>query len=75
MAYTVEVDKDTCISSGRCVADYPAAFAFDPDELSEPLPGAADLTDAERLDAARNCPSEAITVRDEAGEEVDPFST
>lgn len=74
MPYSVEVDKSFCISAGRCVADYPTAFAFDPDELAETLPGAAGLTDADRLDAARNCPSEAIKVHDEAGAEVDPFT-
>lgn len=74
MAHRVEIDKDTCISSGQCVANWPGAFDFDADELAEVLPGAAELSDAERLDAARVCPSGAIRVRDEAGAEVDPFS-
>lgn len=73
MAYTVEVDRDQCISAGQCVANWPAAFDFDADELAEVLPGAAALSDAERLEAARACPSGAIQVRDETGAEVDPF--
>ena len=24
MVYRVEIDQDECVSSGRCVADYPA---------------------------------------------------
>jgi ferredoxin len=58
----VEVLKDQCISSGRCVADAPAAFAFDADELAEPLPGAGELDRRQLLDVARNCPGEAIIV-------------
>lgn len=73
MASTVAVDKSACISAGQCVADFPDAFGFDADELSETLPGAAALTDAQRLTAARNCPSEAIKVHDEAGAEIDLF--
>ncbi len=73
MAYTVEVDKTLCMSAGKCVADYPSAFAFDPEELAETLPGVAELSDAERLAAARGCPQDAIRVRDEAGAEVDPY--
>lgn len=73
MAYTVEVDKDACISAGQCVAGWPDAFAFDMDELAEVRPGAAELTDADRLAAARACPSGAILVRDAAGAEVNPF--
>ena len=58
----VEVLKDQCISSGRCVGDVPTAFAFDDDELAEPLPGAGDTDRRRLLDAARNCPGEAIVV-------------
>ena len=66
MAYRVEIDQDECMSSGRCVADYPAAFAFD-DEMAIVLPTAGNLTDQQRLRAARNCPSRAIQVFDDNG--------
>jgi ferredoxin len=71
MGYQVEIDKEICISSGKCVADYPSAFAFDQDELAEPLPGARDLSDADLLAAARNCPSGAFTLRGEDGSEIE----
>ena len=73
MDHTVEVDKGMCISSGRCVADYPSAFGFDDEELAETLPGVGALTDDQRLAAARGCPAEAIRIRDAAGDEVDLF--
>lgn len=71
MAHTVRVDKDLCISSGKCVADFPRAFRFDDDEISEATENASSLTDDEMVEAARNCPSGAIAVLDEQGDEVD----
>ncbi len=67
MAYRVEINQDECMSSGRCVADYPIAFGFDDDELAVVLPTAADLSDTQLLRAARNCPSRAINVYDSSG--------
>lgn len=71
MGHTVRVDKDLCISSGKCVADFPGAFRFDDDEIAEVADGAATLEDDEMVAAARNCPSGAITVVDAEGAEVD----
>lgn len=73
MAHTVEVDKDLCLSSGKCVADHPRAFAFDDDEIAEATPEAPSEPLEALLDAARNCPAEAIVVRDASGERIDPF--
>ena len=67
MGYRVEIDQEECMSSGRCVADYPAAFAFDDDELATVLPTVGNLTDQHLLRAARNCPSRAIQVYDPSG--------
>jgi len=67
MAYRVELDQEECMSSGRCVADYPSAFVFDDDELATVLPAAGTLTDQQLLRAARNCPSRAIQVFDDNG--------
>ena len=67
MPYTVSVDKEICISSGKCVADAPDAFRFDDDELSEPVSPTPPLADAALLAIARNCPSGAIGVFDEDG--------
>ncbi|WP_419918193.1 ferredoxin [Candidatus Poriferisocius sp.] len=67
MAYRVEIDRDECMSSGRCVADHPTAFGFDDEELAVVLPEVSDLPDQQILRAARNCPSRAISVYDSSG--------
>ena len=68
MPYTVSVDKEICMSSGRCVADAPGAFRFDDDELAEAVtPFPPGLSDHELVAIGRQCPSGAITVYDEDG--------
>jgi ferredoxin len=69
--YTAAVDKDVCISSGRCVADAPTAFRFDDEELAEPTPAFPPLPDDELLAVARACPSGAVSLSDEHGAPVD----
>ncbi len=71
MGLRVELDKDRCISSGKCVGDEPGAFRFDGDELAEVLPGVATLDDARLVRIARNCPGEAIRLYDADGNLVD----
>lgn len=62
----VRIDRETCLSSGRCVEDAPAAFRFGEDDLAEVTPGAAALS-AERLESvAFGCPAAAITLEEVA---------
>ncbi|MFI0480793.1 ferredoxin [Actinomadura sp. 9N215] len=57
----IDIDKDVCMSSGRCVLDEPGAFRFDADTLAEPIPGAAGALPEDRArDVARACPSGAV---------------
>ena len=60
MRYTFEIDKNVCMSSGRCVLDEPESFRFDSGELAEPVPEAAALPRDRALAVARACPSGAI---------------
>ncbi len=69
MAYRIRIEVDDCMSSGKCVADYPSAFAFDEDELAT-VKEEHTLTDEECIRAARNCPSRAISVINEDGVEI-----
>jgi len=62
MTYRVELDKDVCISSGKCVADAPHFFRFDADELSEVVADPPELPDTQLEAIARGCPSGAITL-------------
>ncbi|GGO79923.1 ferredoxin [Nonomuraea cavernae] len=68
MGFEVRVDKDVCISSGKCVADAPAAFRFDDDEIAEPAAGVSALSDDHLVEIARSCPSGAIQVFDQGAE-------
>ena len=69
MAYQIRLDIDDCMSSGKCVADYPSSFGFDEDELAFLKPE-SDLSDEECIRVARNCPSRAISVFDSEGNEI-----
>ena len=68
----VTIDKDRCVSAGRCIADEPGAFGFDDDELVSLMPG-VELLSLERLIViARRCPGLAIDVFDDDGIPVAP---
>ena len=73
MGYTVKIDKESCLSSGRCVAVAPRGFGFDDDQLAEILPGAASLPDERLVAIAKSCPASAILLFDQADNEIDPF--
>jgi ferredoxin len=64
MTLRAEVDESICISSGKCVADAPAGFRFDADEISEAIDGASALDERTLIAVTRNCPSGAIRVLD-----------
>jgi ferredoxin len=70
--WKVHVDRSVCIGSGMCAGTAPDRFTLGPEHKSHPL---ADLIDPDErvIDAACNCPVEAITVTDEAtGETLAP---
>ncbi|MEC7845202.1 MAG: ferredoxin [Actinomycetota bacterium] len=69
MSFRLEIESDDCMSSGKCVADYPNVFEFDDEELAK-LTSEATLSDDEIIRVARNCPSRAILVFDENGDNV-----
>lgn len=60
MEYRVHIDKDVCMSSGRCVLDEPEAFKFDPDQLAEPTAGVLALGEGRVRAVVDACPSGAI---------------
>ncbi len=71
MALKITVNKGKCISSGDCVETAPAVFQLDGDEKSEVV-NPTGAPDATILAAARACPVKAITVVNEAGEQLFP---
>jgi len=70
MSYFVRIDKDLCVSAGKCVADEPTVFAFDADELAEVRADAAVLSNEALVRLARQCPGRAILLTDENGADV-----
>ena len=70
MIYRILVQKDLCISSGKCVGDAADLFGFDADELAEPLVDQVDVPLERLLRIARACPGEAISVVDEQGTKI-----
>jgi ferredoxin len=70
VAVRLRVDRQSCQSSGRCVAAAPEAFAFDAERLAEVRPGAA-LARQRALEIARACPALAIEVLGEDGEPLE----
>jgi ferredoxin len=74
MAYRARIDKQSCQSSGRCVAAAPDAFAWDADHLAEPRAGVSALPDARLVEIARACPAMAISLLAADGRELDLFA-
>ena len=68
----VSIDKDRCVSAGRCIADEPGAFGFDDDELVSLMPGVESLSIERLIVIARRCPGLAIDVLDDDGTAVAP---
>ena len=67
----IEVDRALCYGFGDCVDTVPDVFALDDEETAIVLdPDAAPLDDI--VEAAQNCPVDAIIITGEAGEQIDP---
>jgi ferredoxin len=71
MGVRVRVDRNGCMSSGRCIAAAPEVFAFDADRLARAVEGETALALDDALAIARGCPALAIEVLGEDGEPVD----
>lgn len=61
--WLLDVDHRVCVSSGMCVGLAPTAFELTSARQSTPKEAEVDPDDAV-LDAAENCPAEAITITD-----------
>ncbi len=65
------VDKQSCLSSGRCLQAEPRAFVEDEDHLAEATAATRELSRERLVEIARSCPAIAIAVLDDDGNEVD----
>ena len=68
---SIEVDRALCYGFGDCVDTVPAVFALDDEDTAIVLdPDAASLDDI--VEAAQNCPVDAIIILDEDGQQIYP---
>ncbi|HNQ24471.1 MAG TPA: ferredoxin [Phycisphaerae bacterium] len=61
----VSIDRDECIGDGACCGDAPETFEMDDEDKAVVKKGSTDDRDT-ILEAARNCPVDAIKVKDKA---------
>jgi ferredoxin len=67
----IEVDRALCYGFGDCVDTVPDVFALDEEDTAIVLdPDAAPLDDI--VEAAQNCPVDAIIILDEDGQQIYP---
>jgi ferredoxin len=67
----IEVDRQLCYGFGDCVDTAPAVFALDDEDVSVVIdPDGAPLDDV--VEAAQNCPVDAIVITGEDGEQIYP---
>jgi ferredoxin len=67
----IRIDRGLCVGFGDCVTAAPGAFQLDDESIVIFVaPEAVDR--AQLLEACRACPVDALTVWDEAGEQLVP---
>ena len=67
----IEIDRTLCFGFGDCVDTAPGVFALDDEEKAVVLdPDAEDLDFI--LEAAQNCPVDAIIITDAKGQQLYP---
>ena len=65
MACRVVIDKQSCLSSERCVIAEPEGFGLDADHIGQVLTGAGRFSRERLIEVARDCPGLAIAVWDD----------
>lgn len=71
MGYRIVVNRERCESNAECVSLAPSVFELDDDELCVVI-NPEGAKGKKILDAARACPTDAITLIDENGEQIWP---
>ncbi len=68
----ITIDRDLCIGAATCLAIAPEVFVLDNEAKAIILTTADSTDDATILDAARGCPTSAISLEDKDGQKVYP---
>lgn len=67
----IRIDREKCVSAGNCVVTAPTVFILDEDEKATLIDPSTVDEETLRL-AAELCPTEAIVLEDENGEQIYP---
>lgn len=70
--WRIHIDRDLCIGAATCVAIAPKAFVLDSEAKSVVLSSVDEEDQNTILDAAKGCPTAAITIENEKGEKIFP---
>ncbi|HLC93413.1 MAG TPA: ferredoxin [Patescibacteria group bacterium] len=66
------MDRKACIGAGTCVVVSPDGFELDEHDIAVVKSGAEKLDDDQLLMAAQSCPTAAIILYDEDGNQIFP---
>jgi len=69
---TVTIDPELCIGAATCLAIAPKAYALDADVKAIIIASADSESPEAILDAAKGCPTSAITIIDSSGKQIFP---
>lgn len=70
--HKIKVIRESCISAATCVVVSPDAFDLDDEGIAIVKEGALKVSDDELLMAAQSCPTAAIVLYDEDGNQIFP---
>ena len=71
MPYKIEIDRSLCMGDGTCTAIAPGTFELDSEGKSTVKNPNGD-PDEKILEAVKSCPVKAMSLKDEAGNNVYP---
>jgi len=69
---SIHIDRDLCIGAATCLAIAPEVYALDNEAKAIIIDSAANDSDQNIIDAARACPTAAISITDKDGNKVFP---
>ena len=70
--HKITVDRKACIGAATCIVVAPDAFELDDENIAIVKPEALDLNDDMLLMAAQSCPTAAIILYGENGNQIFP---
>lgn len=70
--HKIVVDRNACIGAATCMVIAPNAFELDDQNIAVVKPGAENESDDIILMAAQSCPTQAIILYDEEGNQIFP---